>query len=330
MTIRGLTCAITTIGIIGITTVNANCNPLKETCAPIPGITSPISQDFTKLKTEDVAKNGWTIANYASFRTDSKNGGVFPIEKRGDAPYIWTTGYFLYGRVDVTMQSAPGTAVISSAVLMSDVADEVDWEWSGNSYRQQKPNVQTNYFGKGITGSYDRSTSVSTGFEMTRELHKYSIDWTPESLKWSIDDKVVRTLFRKDCDSGEHQYPQTPSRFHLGVWVAGDQDQPEGVRQWAGGDTDYNKMPFTAYVKYVNLEPSSKCAYFNYTDKSGSSNSVKCLAELPKSVSSMVSSTALNTLSAAQPAPATTSRVTSSSSASSSSSSRVKTVTGGT
>lgn len=221
------------------------------------------------------------------------------------------------------MQAAPGTAVISSAVLMSDTADEVDWEWSGNNYGQPTPNVQTNYFGKGITGSYDRSTSVSTNFEMTTELHKYSVDWTAESLTWSIDDEVVRTLFRKDCDNGEHQYPQTPSRFHLGVWVAGDPDKPEGVRQWAGGDTDYTKLPYTMYVKSVNLEPSSKCAYFNYTDRSGSSDSVKCLDELPKSVSSMVSSTALNTLSAAQPAPATTSRVTSSSSTNSPSSSPV-------
>lgn len=115
------------------------------------------------------------------------------------------------------MQAAPGIAVISSAVLMSDTADEVDWEWSGNNYRQSKPNVQTNYFGKGITANYDRSTSVFTKFEMTTGFHKYSIDWTAESLTWSIDGQAVRKLLRKDCDSADHQYPQTPSRFHLGV-----------------------------------------------------------------------------------------------------------------
>lgn len=294
---------------------------MPETCAPIPGITSPIHQDFTKFSSiEDVKKNGWTIADYASFRTDNKNGGVFPIEKQTDAPYIWTTSYFLYGHVDVVMQAAPGIAVISSAVLMSDTADEVDWEWSGNNYRHSDPNVQTNYFGKGITANYDRSTSVFTKFEMTAGLHKYSIDWTAEGLTWSIDGQLVRTLLRKDCDNADHQYPQTPSRFHLGVWVAGDPDrQAEGVRQWAGGNTDFSKLPYTAYVRSVDIEPSSKCAYYNYTDKSGSSNSVKCLAQLPQSVSSIVSSSALNTLSAAQPAPPTTSQ-TSGISASSSSS----------
>ncbi|KAG8160784.1 hypothetical protein KVR01_009048 [Diaporthe batatas] len=302
--------AITAIGVIGIPAVNANCNPLKETCAPIPGITSPIHQDFTKFSSiEDVKKNGWTIADYASFRVDSKDGGVFPIERRTDAPYIWTTSYFLYGHVDVVMQAAPGIAIISSAVLMSDTADEIDWEWSGNNYRQSKPNVQTNYFGKGITANYDRSTSVFTEFEMTAGLHKYGIDWTAESLTWSIDGQVVRTLPRRDCDNADHQYPQTPSRFHLGVWVAGDPDrQAEGVRQWAGGNTDFSKLPYTAYVRSVDIEPSSKCAYYNYTDKSGSSKSVKCLAQLPQSVSSIVSSSVLNTLSAAQPAPPTTSQ----------------------
>lgn len=300
---------------------------LTETCAPIPGITSPIRTDFSKLTTEDVPKNGWTIANYATFRTDSKDGGIFPIEKRFDAPYIWTTGYFLYGRADVVMQAAPGAGVISSAVLMSDTADEVDWEWSGNNYWQKTPNVQTNYFGKGITGSYDRSTSVSPGFEMTTGFYKYSIDWKADSLTWLINDKVVRTLYKKDCDNGEHQYPQTPSRFHLGAWVAGDPDNAAGVIQWSGGKTDFSKLPYTAYVKSVSLEPSSKCAYYNYTDKRGSSDSVKCLSELPKSLSSVVSSSALNTLSAAPPAPPTTSNTISTSRASSSSSSRV---TGGT
>ncbi|POS72474.1 extracellular cell wall glucanase Crf1 [Diaporthe helianthi] len=299
--------AITSIGIIGITAVSANCNPLKETCAPIPGITSPIHQDFTKFSSIEDVKNSWTIADYASFRTDSKKGGVFPIEKRTDAPYIWTTGYFLYGHVDVMMQAAPGIAVISSAVLLLDTADEIDWEWSGNNYRQAKPN-----------------------FEMTAGLHKYSIDWTAERLTWSIDGQLVRTLLRKDCDNADHQYPQTPSRFHLGVWVAGDPDrQAEGVRQWAGGNTDFTRLPYIAYVRSVDIEPSSKCAYYNYTDKSGSSNSVKCLAQLPHSVSSVVSSSALKTLGAAQPAPPTTSQVTSSSRASSSSSSSL-TITAGT
>ncbi|KAJ0118626.1 extracellular cell wall glucanase crf1 allergen asp f9 [Diaporthe amygdali] len=297
-----------------------------ETCAPIPGIVSPFRTDFTKISTADVANNGWTIANYATFRTDSANGGVFPIEKRFDAPYIWTTAYFLYGKVDVQLQAAPGAGVITSAVLMSDTADEVDWEWSGNDYAQKQPTVQTNYFGKGITGSYDRSTFVSPGFNMTTGLHTYGIDWSADSLTWSIDGKAVRTLYKKNCDNDQHQYPQTPSRFHLGVWVAGDPSKPPGVIQWAGGLADFTRLPYTAYVKSVNLVPQSKCAYFNYTDKTGSSNSVQCLNELPKSLSTILSSTALNTLSAAPPAPSTTTKDTSTLSASSSqflSSSRV-------
>lgn len=217
------------------------------------------------------------------------------------------------------MQAAPGEGVISSAVLMSDTADEVDWEWSGNNYKFGRPNVQTNYFGKGITANYDRSTTEHTEFEMTTGFHKYSIDWTADSLTWSIDDKVVRTLYRKDCDNGEHQYPQTPSRFHLGVWVAGDPDNAPGVIQWSGGPTDFKQLPYNAFVKSVNLEPASKCAYFNYTDKRGASDSVKCLSELPQSLSSVVSSTAPNTLSAAPPAPPTTSNVISSPGTSSSS-----------
>ncbi|CAJ2500838.1 Uu.00g036910.m01.CDS01 [Anthostomella pinea] len=56
------------------------------------------------------------------------------------------------------MQTAPGIGVISSAVLMSDDLDEIDWEFSGNDFGQSTPTLQTNWFGKGITGIWDRGT----------------------------------------------------------------------------------------------------------------------------------------------------------------------------
>ncbi|ROW01042.1 hypothetical protein VSDG_02857 [Cytospora chrysosperma] len=213
------------------------------------------------------------------------------MQKRGDAPYIWTSGYFQYGHVDVVLQTAPGVGVITAAVLFSDTLDEIDLEFSGNYYGASTPTFETNYFGKGVTGTYDRSKNVSPGFNMTAGFHTYTLDWTADSLTWSVDGTVVRTLLKENCDDDAHQYPQTPSQFHIGVWDGGDPSNEPGVIQWAGGPTDLDGFPYTAYVKSVNIVPASSCAYYNYTDTSGSSGSVQCLSALPSSSTKAPAST---------------------------------------
>jgi hypothetical protein len=58
----------------------------------------------------------------------------------------------MFGKVEAVVKAAPGAGIVSSVVLQSDDRDEIDWEWVGSDSEQ----VQTNYFGKGITGSYNR------------------------------------------------------------------------------------------------------------------------------------------------------------------------------
>jgi beta-glucanase (GH16 family) len=218
----------------------------------------------------------WILANHESVSFSADLGAHFSLAERNDAPTIWTDACLFYGSVEVVLQSAPGIGVITLAVLMSQTLDEIDWEWSGNDFAKNKSTVQTNYYGKGITGNWDRGTQPTVDFNMTQTFHTYKLDWTPDSLTWSIDGAVVRTLHAKDCDAGDHQYPQTPSRFHLGVWDGGDPDKPWYTAQWAGGYTDLTKLPYTGYVRSVTIKPLQKCYRWSFTDRSGSGASVKC------------------------------------------------------
>lgn len=73
--------------------------------------------------------------------------------------------------------------------------------------------------------------------------HEYVIDWKPDSLTWSIDGKVMRTLKRSDTwnsTSNRWDYPQTPSRVMLSLWPAGLPSNGEGTIEWAGGLVDWN------------------------------------------------------------------------------------------
>jgi beta-glucanase (GH16 family) len=169
-----------------------------------------------------VLPEGWTLANHNVVKY-SADGAEFSINKRREAPYIWTSFYILFGRVEVVMKAANGTGIVSSAVLMSDSQDKIDWEWSGNNFANPSGKVQTNYFGKGITGNYDRGTQPFMDSPQTK-FHTYGFDWSPIELTWSIDGQIIRTPKVTDGNTADHQYPQSPSKFHLGVWCAGDPD----------------------------------------------------------------------------------------------------------
>ncbi len=109
------------------------------------------------------------------------------------------------------------------------------------------------------------------------DYHNYTTHWTNSSLDFYIDGAKVRTLLPSDANSTRN-YPQTPMRISIGNWAAGDPSEPVGVRQWAGGDTDFSKGPFTMYVKSAAVTDFSSGKEYTYTDHSGSWQSIKATA----------------------------------------------------
>lgn len=163
-----------------------DCNPLEKTCPKNDGLkSSSFDSDFVNNKDaeKDWSTAAWTTMSYGD------QGAQFRIAKAGQAPTIETNFYFFFGHVDVTMKPAPGQGIISSIVLESDDLDEIDWEFLGGVDNK----VQTNFFGKGNTTSYDRM--IEYNVESAQETwHTYSLDWTSERLQWIIDGTVVREL----------------------------------------------------------------------------------------------------------------------------------------
>jgi beta-glucanase (GH16 family) len=105
--------------------------------------------------------------------------------------------------------------------------------------------VETNYFGKGNTTTYNRAT-YETVNDPQDEWHTYTIEWTAAAIEWSVDGDVVRTLKYADALDGAN-YPQTPMRIKLGIWDGGAADEAEGTVSWAGGYVhkfSYNRPPF--------------------------------------------------------------------------------------
>jgi beta-glucanase (GH16 family) len=141
----------------------------------------------------------------------------------------------MFGHVEYVIQAAPGTGIVSSAVLQSDDLDEIDWEFLGGDGN----NVQTNYFGKGDTSVYNREATFAAANNNQR-FHTYTIDWTQDHVVWAIDGTTVRTLTPATADA--NQYPQTPMMIKVGAWAGGDSSNPQGtIRKFSLASSIYPK-----------------------------------------------------------------------------------------
>ncbi|KAJ5970151.1 Concanavalin A-like lectin/glucanase subgroup [Penicillium vulpinum] len=242
----------------------SDCNPMEKTCPPNKGSTqSSLHFDFTQASGLDQ----WKISG-GNVPTGS-NGAEFTINKEGDAPTLVSDFYFFYGELSLEMKTSPGQGIVSSAFLQSDSKDEVDWEALGT----RTDTIETNYFGKGDTSTWDRETwvPVATPHET---FHTYTIQWSKDTINWLIDGANIRTLNYNDAQGGA-RFPQTPMNIHLGIWAGGAPTNPEGTITWAGGLTDYSQGPYSMYIKSVTVKNANPAESYTWTDKSGSAESIK-------------------------------------------------------
>ncbi|KAI0102321.1 glycoside hydrolase family 16 protein [Hypoxylon sp. NC0597] len=240
----------------------SSCNPLQgSSCPADTALGMAIDVDFTQGEVNSFTKSGGEP-------TYGSDGVTFTVAKSGDSPQLTSVFYIMFGRVEISLKAAPGAGIVSSFVLQSDDLDEIDWEWLGADATE----VQSNYFGKGITSSYNRGQFHEMGNNQDGFV-TYVIDWTSDRIVWMIDGTAVRTLQASEAES--NQYPQTPMQVKFGAWSGGDPSNAEGTIQWARGPTDYSKGPFSMSVKSVKITDYSTGHSYSYGDTSGSWQSIK-------------------------------------------------------
>lgn len=236
-------------------------------CPDDPGLaSSTYTHDFTTSGADDDA---WNVT--AGSVTYTSSGAEFTITKSGDAPTIRSKWYIFFGRVSFFLKAAPGTGIVSSAILQSDDLDEIDWEWLGGTDYVDK--VQSNYFGKGNTTSFDRAAWTTASATQTT-THNYTIAWTSSATTWYIDEVAVRTLNYADAVGGTN-YPQTPMDIRIGIWAGGDSANDPGTIEWAGGSTNYDDGPFTMYLEKIEVVNDNPGASYSYGDMTGDYTSIK-------------------------------------------------------
>jgi len=189
---------------------------------------SPVTPDTKYLG--DATKSDWVSDGQPLFANDVMYLTMAPNTVGtvvASARYVW------YGKISATMKTSRGQGVVTAFIMMSDVKDEIDYEWVGVDLQTS----QTNFYWNGIP-NYTHSANITMEGNTFDDWHTYTIDWTPDQIQWSVDGQVGRTLLKTDtynATTGNWEFPQTPSRIQLSLWPGGLASNGQGTISWAGG-----------------------------------------------------------------------------------------------
>jgi len=229
------------------------CNPLYsntlDSCKPNPvcqNATHTFADNSRVLSNSSLFDNNATAYDFIVESGNIMNSGgdlVMLLTQANGGTRLSSTRYIHYGTVTARMKTGRWGGIVTAFITMSNVKDEIDWEFPGNVTTEG----QSNYFWQGVVTQPNHG-NISTGLTDTfSNYHDYTIDWQPDELNFLIDGKTVRTLKKSDTmTNGVAEYPTTPARIQLSIWPAGTSSSSQGTVEWAGGLIDYNDPDYIA------------------------------------------------------------------------------------
>jgi len=244
------------------------CDPLNsfqlQSCVAAPQCKST-TYKFTDSKSSPILSNTKFLgdpskADWVSDGQPLFANGVVYLTMAPDTvgTVLASTRYVWYGKISATMRTSRGQGVVTAFIMMSDVKDEIDYEWVGVDLQTS----QTNYYWNGIP-DYTHSGNITMAGDTYAEWHTYTIDWTPDAITWSVDGQVGRTKKRSETynsTTGVFEFPQTPSRVQLSLWPGGLASNGKGTIDWSGGPIDWDGKDiqdhgyYFAQVREVTVE----------------------------------------------------------------------------
>ncbi|KAH8084334.1 glycoside hydrolase family 16 protein [Cristinia sonorae] len=240
------------------------CNPLSshalDSCMPEPVCENAVHTfpDLSRVLSNATYFGGnasaydWVVDKGNIMNTNTSGGELaLLLTQDNGGTRISSTRYIHYGKISARIKTGRWGGVVTAFITMSDIKDEIDWEFPGATTTEG----QSNYFWQGLIPD-PRNGNTTTGLTDTfSNYHDFAIDWKPDSLTWLVDGNVVRTLQASTTigPDGVKRYPSTPSRIQLSIWPAGIPSSPAGTVDWAGGMINWQDPDYVAAGHFYTL-----------------------------------------------------------------------------
>jgi len=153
---------------------------------------------------------------------------------------------FHYGRFEATLQATDVPGLVTGFFLHRDSPrQEIDIEITGDRPDRMLVNVFYNPGSDGAKFDYGyRGTPVAIdlGFDASRALHTYAIEWKPDEIRWFVDGQVVHRRVLWDPTP----IPHLPMTLHVNAW-------PTRSRELAGRLV-LHALPAVARVRRIAID----------------------------------------------------------------------------
>jgi beta-glucanase (GH16 family) len=220
---------------------------------------------WTRFKDDLVALNPsrWMLrddtfpGNLALFRpanvsTDPAGGVELQVAQASlgvrnlSAAAISSRDRFLYGRFEAKLQATDVPGLVTGFFLHRDSPrQEIDFEITGDRPNRILANVFYNpgsYGAKFDYGYRGTPVSIDLGFDASKALHTYAIEWEPDEIRWLVDARVVHRRVLWDPTP----IPHLPMTLHVNTW-------PTRSRELAGRLV-LHALPAAARVRRIAVD----------------------------------------------------------------------------
>ncbi|WP_140391115.1 glycoside hydrolase family 16 protein, partial [Acidithiobacillus thiooxidans] len=153
---------------------------------------------------------------------------------------------FLFGRFEVALQATNVPGLVTGFFLHRESPrQEIDVEITGNRPDRLLVNVFYNPGSEGAKFDYGyRGTPVSIplGFDASKTLHRFAIEWDPCFVRWFVDGELVHCR----VTWGPTPIPHLPMTLHVNTW-------PTRSHELAGR-LALRALPASAIVRRISVD----------------------------------------------------------------------------
>jgi GR25 family glycosyltransferase involved in LPS biosynthesis len=165
------------------------------------------------------------------------------------AASICSRDQYLYGKFEANIQATNVPGVVTGFFLhRNSPRQEIDIEIAGNRPDRLMVNVFFNPGGEGANFDYGyrgAPTCIDLGFDASREIHRFTIEWSQNEIIWKVDGRIVHKRVVWDPTP----IPHLPMLLHVNSW-------PTRSAELAGR-INKRRLPGTAILGSIALEANS-------------------------------------------------------------------------
>jgi GR25 family glycosyltransferase involved in LPS biosynthesis len=125
---------------------------------------------------------------------------------------------FLFGRFESTFKASSVPGVITGFFLhRNSPHQEIDIEIAGKEPNRLLVNVFYNPGDEGAQFDYGyrgAPSYIELGFDASKGMHRYAIEWGPREIRWLVDDRLVHRRVLWDPTP----IPNLPMKLHVNTW----------------------------------------------------------------------------------------------------------------